>query len=100
MTAPTVGIIGSGQLARMTAQAAISLAVDTKVLAIDRSDPSCSAATTVELGDPNDLDVMTRFSSGCNVVTFDHERVDPSLEARRDQFVETGHYANAGVGGK
>lgn len=81
MTAPTVGIIGSGQLARMTAQAAISLAVDTKVLAIDRTDPSCSAASTVELGDPNDLDVMTRFSSGCDVVTFDHERVDPSLIA-------------------
>ncbi len=91
MTAPIVGIIGAGQLARMTAQAAISLAVDTKVLAVSRTDPACIAATTVVLGDPNDLEVMDRFSSGCDVVTFDHERVDPSLVATLEAHGHTVH---------
>lgn len=76
MTTPTVGIIGAGQLARMTTQAAISLAVDVKILAADGSDPACVAATRVEVGDPGDLDTIRRFAEGCDVVTFDHERVD------------------------
>ncbi len=76
MTAPTVGIIGGGQLARMTAQAAISLAVDTHVLALDERDPACSVATSVTLGDPNDLEVLLRFAQRCDVVTLDHERVE------------------------
>jgi 5-(carboxyamino)imidazole ribonucleotide synthase len=76
LTAPTVGIIGAGQLARMTTQAAISLAVDVKVLAADGSDPACIAATAVEVGDPGDLNAIRRFAEGCDVVTFDHERVD------------------------
>jgi len=77
-----VGIIGAGQLARMTAQAAISLAVDTKVLAVLPTDPACVAATAVEIGDPNDPAALQRFVAGCDVVTFDHERVDPTLLAR------------------
>ncbi len=91
MTAPIVGIIGAGQLARMTAQAAISLAVDTQVLAIGPTDPACIAASTVVLGDPNDLEVMDRFSSGCDVVTFDHERVDPALVATLEARGHTVH---------
>lgn len=82
MTVPVVGIIGAGQLARMTAQAAISLAVDTKVLAVSPEDPACVAATIVELGQPDDLATVRRFVAGCDVVTFDHERVDPALIAQ------------------
>ncbi len=82
MTPPMVGIIGAGQLARMTAQAAISLAVDTKVLAVAPTDPACVAATVVEIGEPDDPAALQRFAAGCDVVTFDHERVDPTLLAR------------------
>ena len=34
------------------------LAVDTRVLALDNSDPACAAATTVQVGDPNALEVI------------------------------------------
>ena len=82
MTPPMVGIIGAGQLARMTAQAAISLAVDTKVLAVSPTDPACVAATVVEIGDPDDPAALQRLVADCDVVTFDHERVNPTLLAR------------------
>lgn len=79
MRRATVGIVGAGQLARMTAQAAISLAVDTRVLAKDPSDSACLAASILELGDPDDAEVLTRFARGCDVLTLDHELVQPAL---------------------
>jgi len=79
VTAPVVGIVGAGQLARMTSQAAISLAVVTRVLARDPSDPACLTCTTFEIGDPGEFETLESFSRGCDVVTFDHEQVDPAL---------------------
>ncbi len=88
-----VGIVGGGQLARMTTQAAISLAVDTRVLAGDASDPACFAAHRVEIGDPDSIDVLERFGRGCDVVTFDHERVAPDLVA---ELETAGHTVRPG----
>lgn len=89
MSSPVVGIVGGGQLARMTAQAAVSLGVEVRVLARDPRDPACSAAARFEIGDPDDLAALLRFSAGCDVVTFDHEQVDPghvaALEASGHQ---------------
>lgn len=86
MSRPIVGIVGGGQLARMTAQSAVSLAVDVHVLVEHEDDPAASAATSVVVGDHRDPATLERFSRPCDVLTFDHGRVDPfavaALEGR------------------
>lgn len=79
MSRPVIGIVGGGQLARMTAQAAISLAVETRVLAADPKDSARFVADQTSIGDPGVYEVLERFSRGCDVLTFDHERVDPDV---------------------
>jgi 5-(carboxyamino)imidazole ribonucleotide synthase len=72
---PVLGIVGGGQLARMTAQAAVALGVPLRLLA---EGPDVSAAQVVRdsvVGDYRDLDVLREAVAGCAVVTFDHEHV-------------------------
>jgi 5-(carboxyamino)imidazole ribonucleotide synthase len=73
---PTVGMVGAGQLARMTHQAAISLNVDLVVLAASNQDPAVTAGARHLIGsprNPEDLQLLARASS--NLVTFDHELI-------------------------
>ncbi|GLZ35678.1 N5-carboxyaminoimidazole ribonucleotide synthase [Lentzea sp. NBRC 105346] len=72
---PVVGMIGGGQLARMTHQAAIPLGQSLRVLAVSDSDPAALVARDVVLGTHTDLDALRAFAKGCEVVTFDHEHV-------------------------
>ena len=74
---PLVAMVGAGQLARMTHQAAIDLGVKLRVLAADESDPAVRAGAAHVLGSPADLDDLRRLAEGCSVVTFDHERIPP-----------------------
>ena len=70
-----LGMVGGGQLARMTAQAAVSLGLSLRVLA-DRPDDSASLVVPdVEIGAADDLAALSRFAKSCDVVTFDHEQV-------------------------
>ena len=74
-SAPTVAVIGGGQLARMMAQAAVALGVPLRLLA---EAPGVSAAQVVAdsvVGDYRDLDTLRAVTEGCAVVTFDHEHV-------------------------
>lgn len=68
-------MIGGGQLARMTHQAAIPLGQSLRVLAQSESDPAALVARDVELGGHTDLDALRGFAKSCDVVTFDHEHV-------------------------
>ncbi|MDX8142850.1 5-(carboxyamino)imidazole ribonucleotide synthase [Lentzea sp. BCCO 10_0061] len=72
---PVVGMIGGGQLARMTHQAAIPLGQSLRVLAVSENDPAALVARDVVLGTHTDLDALHAFAKGCEVVTFDHEHV-------------------------
>jgi 5-(carboxyamino)imidazole ribonucleotide synthase len=72
---PVVGMVGAGQLARMTHQAAISLGQSLRVLAATPDDGAALVAADVRLGDHTDLDALRTFAKGCDVVTFDHEHV-------------------------
>jgi 5-(carboxyamino)imidazole ribonucleotide synthase len=75
-------MVGDGQLARMTAQAAISLDVRLRVLAGSRDSSAGKVAAEVTLGDHDDLDDLRAFAAGCDVLTFDHEHVPTAhLEA-------------------
>lgn len=71
-----VGIVGGGQLARMTAQAAIALGIHVRVLAERADDAAALVVADVELGDPDSLNALTAFAAGCDVVTLDHELVN------------------------
>jgi 5-(carboxyamino)imidazole ribonucleotide synthase len=75
-------MVGDGQLARMTAQAAIALDVRLRVLASSRDSAAAKVAAEVTLGDHDDLDDLRAFAAGCDVLTFDHEHVPTAyLEA-------------------
>jgi len=77
-----VGIVGAGQLARMSLQAAIPLGLRVRVLAERADDGAALIAADVVLGSPNDPAVVLAFARDCDVVTFDHELVPPRcLEA-------------------
>lgn len=72
---PVVGMVGAGQLARMTCQAAISLGVSFRVLADSAADSAAGACGDVRIGDYTQVPDLMEFSAGCDVVTFDHEHV-------------------------
>jgi 5-(carboxyamino)imidazole ribonucleotide synthase len=76
---PVVGMVGGGQLARMTHQAAIALGQSLRVLAAAPDDGAALVAADVQIGAHTDLDALRRFADGCDVVTFDHEHVPPAL---------------------
>ncbi|RJS46606.1 5-(carboxyamino)imidazole ribonucleotide synthase [Nocardioides cavernaquae] len=73
--APTLAIIGGGQLARMMAAPALNLGLPLRLLA---EAPGVSAAQVIPdqvVGDYRDLDTLLAVTEGCSVVTFDHEHV-------------------------
>ncbi|KIR65195.1 MULTISPECIES: 5-(carboxyamino)imidazole ribonucleotide synthase [Micromonospora] len=72
---PVVGMVGGGQLARMTHQAAIALGQSLRVLAQAPDDGAALVAADVQYGDHTDLAALRTFAKGCDVVTFDHEHV-------------------------
>ena len=73
--APVVGMVGAGQLARMTAQAAIALGVGFRVLAEAADDSAAQVTAGAQVGDYRSLDDLLAFAAGCDVLTFDHEHV-------------------------
>ncbi len=77
--APTVGMIGGGQLARMTAEAATALGIGFRVLAASLNDPAALVVHDVHIGAHDDPDAVLAFAQGCDVVTFDHEHVPTAI---------------------
>jgi 5-(carboxyamino)imidazole ribonucleotide synthase len=72
---PRIGMVGGGQLARMTHQAGIALGLSLRVLAESPKDGAALVASEVDIGAPDDQAALLRFAKGCDVVTFDHEHV-------------------------
>ena len=68
-------MVGGGQLARMTHQAAISLGQSLRVLSVNADDAAALVAADVRLGSHTDLAALRGFADGCDAVTFDHEHV-------------------------
>jgi 5-(carboxyamino)imidazole ribonucleotide synthase len=73
------GMVGGGQLARMTQQAAIPLGMSLHVLAESPDDAAALVAADVQIGAPDDLEALRAFAKGCDVLTFDHEHVPGSV---------------------
>ena len=72
---PVVGMVGGGQLARMTHQAAIPLGQSLRVLVNSTDDSAALVAGDVRVGDHTDLEALMAFAKGVDVLTFDHEHV-------------------------
>ncbi len=68
-------MVGGGQLARMTAQAAIGLGIEFRVLADTALDSAAQVSACVQVGDYRAARDVLAFGAGCDVVTFDHEHV-------------------------
>ncbi len=73
--APTLAVIGGGQLARMMAQPAIALGLPLRLLAEGEGVSAAQVIPDHLVGDYRDLDTLVRATDGCAVVTFDHEHV-------------------------
>ena len=86
---PVVGMVGGGQLARMTSQAATGLGVGFRVLAGSAAESAAQVAAGTWLGDYRSLADLRDFAAGCDVLTFDHEHVPgPHLAALEHDGVQ------------
>ncbi|MGN9783583.1 5-(carboxyamino)imidazole ribonucleotide synthase [Nonomuraea sp. ZG12] len=72
---PVVGVVGAGQLARMTQQSAIALGIELRVLAGAPDESAARVIVDTRLGDYRDLSDLRDFARGCDAITFDHEHV-------------------------
>ncbi|MEV7430666.1 MULTISPECIES: 5-(carboxyamino)imidazole ribonucleotide synthase [unclassified Nocardioides] len=73
--APTLAVIGGGQLARMMAQPAIALGLPLRLLAEAEGVSAAQVIPDHLVGDHRDLPTLRAVTAGCRVVTFDHEHV-------------------------
>jgi 5-(carboxyamino)imidazole ribonucleotide synthase len=72
-------MVGAGQLARMTHQAAIALGQSLRVLAAAPGDPAALVCADVRHGAADDLAALRALADGAEALTFDHEGVPGAL---------------------
>jgi len=110
-----LGIIGGGQLAKMTAVSALQLGCDVAVLERSHLSPAANLATHSLVGNWDEPADLLRLATHCDVVTLENEFVDArglaALEAAghavfptsgsialvQDKFVQKQTLAAAGV---
>lgn len=73
-----IGVLGSGQLGRMMALAARAMGYRVHTFSPDRNSPTGQVADREVTASYNDLDALTGFIRGVNVLTFEFENVDAS----------------------
>ncbi len=78
-------MVGGGQLARMTSQAATGLGVSFRVLAGSAAESAAQVAAGTRLGDYRSLADLRDFAADCDVITFDHEHVPDAHLAALEQ---------------
>lgn len=81
----TLGIVGGGQLAKMTAQAAAQLGCD--VVVLERTDdfPAHSVDSHAIVGDWNDPEKLLDLARVVDVVTLENEFVDDTRQVEEDR---------------
>jgi 5-(carboxyamino)imidazole ribonucleotide synthase len=82
---PRLGIIGGGQLARMTAMSALQLGCNVVVLERNPYSPAATLATHSLVGDWNTVEALLGLASQVDVITLENEFVDANhLRALED----------------
>lgn len=84
-TGPRLGIIGGGQLARMTTIAAQQLGCNVVVLENNHLSPAATFASHSIIGDWNTPDALLELASQVDVIALENEFVDASLLAGLEQ---------------
>jgi len=77
-----LGIVGSGQIARMTHQAAVKLGFAPRLFAERFDDSAAQAAAGAVFNHP---DSLAAFAEDCQVLTFEHERIDVGMLQAMEQ---------------
>ena len=83
-----LGIVGGGQLARMTALAAAPLGVEVAVLEREPDSPAAVLAPASVVGDWNRLEALLDFAGRCDVITLENQFVDA---AALEELERRGH---------
>ena len=111
----TIGIVGGGQLGRMSAMAAARLGYRCHVLTPEADSPAAQVSAACTLGDYEDPSALRAFAEAVDVITFEFENVSaaglellaslrpvrPSpavLRVSQDRCVEKTFLNGAGVG--
>ena len=71
----TIGILGGGQLGRMTALAAAELGLRTLIYQPERDGPGFDVATETMTGAYEDREKLAAFAARCDVITYEFENV-------------------------
>jgi 5-(carboxyamino)imidazole ribonucleotide synthase len=71
----TIGIVGGGQLGRMSAMAAARLGYRCHILTPERDSPAGQVAAGITLGDYEDPAALRHFAEAADVITFEFENV-------------------------
>ena len=71
----TLGILGGGQLGRMSAQAAEKLGIKTIILTPEENSPASQVAGETIVADYNDEDALTKFSEKVDVISYEFENI-------------------------
>lgn len=88
MSAPRVGVIGGGQLARMMQPVAINLGIQLRVLCAKADDSAAQVIPDSIIGSHSDIETVLAFAKNCDVITFDHEHVPSEVLTA---LVDAGH---------
>jgi len=78
-TMTRLGIFGGGQLAKMTAQAASILGIETVIFTPDIDCPAAQVTPHMIVGEWRDSALLEQFARQCDVVTLESEFVDVDL---------------------
>jgi len=71
----TIGIVGGGQLGRMSAMAAARLGYRCHILTPEPDSPAAQVSAGVTLGEFEDPDALRAFAAAVDVITFEFENV-------------------------
>ena len=71
----TLGIIGGGQLGRMTAMAAARLGIQTHIYTPEKNSPASQVAAKTIIGEYGDKKLLMEFAKGVDVITYEFENI-------------------------
>ena len=83
----TIGVLGSGQLARMLITAASRLGLKVHVYA-DGPGPACDVAARSTIASYDDLVALDTFAASVDVVTYEFENVPQATAAELAKYVQ------------
>ncbi|QIT35988.1 5-(carboxyamino)imidazole ribonucleotide synthase [Wolbachia endosymbiont of Brugia pahangi] len=83
-----IGIVGSGQLGKMTAIAATKLGQETHIFANAKDDPACSVANDLTIADFSDKKALESFAQSVSLVTIESENIPCDAIDIMSQYVD------------